>query len=497
MGIVLKQSFKNTLIIYLAFLIGGINTIIFYPELLGSKFYGLVVYLLSTSNIMMPFLAFGAHFTMVKFFSSYQTKEQKDRFLSTLIFMPLIIALPLGFLWDYMHAWIMSSVAEENKNIESYTFSIYIISVSCAYFEFFYSWTKVQLNTVFGNVLKELWNRVVIMTLLLSVFFEWITKIEFIYYLTGAYVIRTFVMMFYAFKIYLPKFYFKLPSNYSEIIKYSAYIILAGSAGAILLDIDKNMIPGKDTIEKVAYYTVAVFMGTFIEAPSRAMTQILQPLTSKSLNDSDMDEVESLYKKSSINLFLIGGLFFLLVNCGVHELFKLMPEKGYAGGEVVVLMISLAKLYTMFLGNNGAIIGNSKFYRITLPIGVGMALSVYFLNKLFYFQLDFGTNGLAFATLITIVVFNSIKLIFVKNKFSMTPFTDKSWKMFFILIILFFSFYFWNFSLPSIEIFNRDISPIFNIALKSIIIVVLFLFLVIKLSISEQINGLFKKYIKL
>ena len=77
----------------------------------------------------------------------------------------------------------------------------------------------------------------------------------------------------------------------------------------------------------------------------------------------------------------MGGLFFLLVNCGVHELFKLMPEKGYAGGELVVLMISLAKLYTMFLGNNGAIITNSKFYRITLPIGVGSAVAVYFLNR--------------------------------------------------------------------------------------------------------------------
>jgi len=50
MGIVLKQSFKNTIIIYLAFLIGGVNTIIFYPEFLGSKFYGLVVYLLSTDE---------------------------------------------------------------------------------------------------------------------------------------------------------------------------------------------------------------------------------------------------------------------------------------------------------------------------------------------------------------------------------------------------------------------------------------------------------------
>ena len=497
MGIVLKQSFRNTIIIYSAFLIGGLNTIVFYPQFLESKFYGLVVYLLSTSNIIMPFLALGAHFTMVKFFSSYETKEQKDKFLSTLIFLPLIIALPLGFLWDYMHELIMSRVTEDNKGIESYTFSIYIISVCCAYFEFFYSWTKVQLNTVFGNILKELWNRAVVMILLLSVFFEFITKVEFIYYLTGAYILRTLVMMFYAFKVYLPKFYFKFPDNFSEIIKYSAYIILAGSAGAILLDIDKNMIPGKETIEKVAYYTVAVFMGSFIEAPSRAMTQILQPLTSKSLNDADMVEVESLYKKSSINLFLVGGLFFLLINCGVHELFKLMPEKGYAGGEYVVLMISLAKLYTMFLGNNGAIISNSKFYRITLPIGVGMALSVYFLNKLFYFDLDFGTDGLALATLITIIVFNSIKLFFVKSKFSMTPFTNKSWRMFFILAALFFSFYFWNFSIPAIEVFNRDISPIFNIALKSILITVLYLFIVIKFSISEQINNLVKKYIKL
>tara|TARA_B100000795_G_scaffold269962_1_gene261399 strand:+ start:504 stop:1997 length:1494 start_codon:yes stop_codon:yes gene_type:complete len=497
MGIVLKQSFKNTIIIYLAFLIGGINTIVFYPRILESEFYGLVTFLLSSSNIIMPITAFGVQYTIVKFFSSYQTKEQKDKFLSSVIFLPILIALPLGFLWDYMHEWIMSSVTLENRNIGSYTFSIYIIAVCCAYFELFYSWTKVQLQTVFGNLLKELWNRVVVMVLLLSVFLELITKVEFIYYLTGAYVLRTLVMMCYAFYIYLPKFYFKLPDNFSEIIKYSAYIILAGSAGALLLDIDKIMIPGKETIEKAAFYAVAVFIGSFIEAPSRAMTQILQPLTSKSLNDSDTKEVENLYKKSSINLFLIGGLFFLLVNCGVHELFKLMPEKGYAGGELVVLMISLAKLYTMFLGNNGAIIGNSKFYRITLPIGVGMALTVYFLNKLFYFQLDFGTNGLAMATLITILVFNSVKLFFVKSKFSITPFTDKSWKMFFIILVLLLLFYFWNFSLPSIEFYNSDISPIFNIAIKSILITFLYLFIVIKLSISEQINGLVKRYIKL
>ncbi|MGY0406917.1 MAG: lipopolysaccharide biosynthesis protein [Polaribacter sp.] len=496
MGIVLKQSFRNTIIIYAAFLVGGINVIVFYPRFLGSEFYGMVAVLLSASNVIMPLTAFGIQYTIVKFFSSYTSKEQKDKFLSSVIFLPLLIALPIGFFWNHMHDWIMSRVTKENQIIEDYTFSIYVIAVSCAYFELFYSWTKVQLQTVFGNILKELWNRIVVMLLLLAVFFGFINKSEFIFYLSIAYVLRVFVMMFYAFYIYLPKFYFKLPDNIGEILKYSLYIILAGSAGAILLDIDKIMIPGKDTIEKAAYYSVAVFIGSFIEAPSRAMTQILQPLTSKSLNEFNTAEVENLYKKSSINLFLVGGLFFLLVNCGVQELFKLMPDKGYAGGELVVLMISFAKLYTMFLGSNSAIIGNSKFYRVTLPLALGMSVSVYLLNKYFYYNLNFGTNGLALATMLTILVFNTIKLWFVHRKFGITPFTPKSLKLFFIITILLGTFYFWDFSVPKITILDFSISPIINIAIKSILITILYIFLIFKLRISNEFASLLKIFYK-
>ena len=74
------------------------------------------------------------------------------------------------------------------------------------------------------------------------------------------------------------------------------------------------MIPGKESLVKAAYYSVAVFIGSFIEAPSRAMLNILQPLTSKTLNENNHDEVASLYKKSSINLLLISGLFFVLIS---------------------------------------------------------------------------------------------------------------------------------------------------------------------------------------
>lgn len=495
MGIVLKQSFKNTLFIYLGFAFGGINTLFLYTRFLEDEYYGLVTFLLATSNLLMPLIALGIHHTIVKFFSSYFTKVEKDKFLSSVLFLPLLIAIPMGFFGNLFYEEISTYLSIENLIIKEYTFVIYLVAFTTAYFEVFYAWAKVQFQSVFGNIVKELWNRVVVMILLFGVYFEFLTKAEFIYYLTAAYFLRMFVMMFYAFSLYFPKFTFARPDNFNEIARFSLYIILAGSAGAIILDIDKFMIPGKESLEKAAYYSVAVFIGSFIEAPSRAMLNILQPLTSKTLNEENHKEVASLYKKSSINLLLISGFFFVLINANVNQLFSLLPKE-YAGGALVVLMISILKLYNGFLGNNGAIINNSKFYKITLPLSLSMAFSVYFLNKLFYYELDLGTNGLALATLIVILVANTFKLLFVKSKFSMTPFTDKSWLMILIVTGLYLLFNFWDFHISDIYLFKIPVHPIINILLKSILITIIYVFLVIKLNVSTEITNLSKRFYK-
>lgn len=485
MGVVLNQSFKNTLVIYLGFAVGGANAIILYPRILEGDYYGIVVFLLSASNIIMPLSALGVHHTIVKFFSSYTDKREQDKFLTSIIFLPILISIPIGFLVSEFYEMIGNHISKENPILKDYTFVIFVVAIACTYFEVFYAWVKVQMQSVFGNMLKEFWNRAVVLILLLGVSFDFLTKPQFIYFLTGAYVIRAFVMMFYAFWLYLPKFTWELPDNFKEVIRYSLYMVLAGSAGAILLDIDKVMIPGKESVALAAYYSVAVFIGTVIEAPGRAMAQILQPITSKSLNENDHKDVAKIYKQSSINLFLISGFFFLLVNCGVHELFKLMPDKGYAGGELVVLMISGAKMFTMFLGSNGAIINNSKFYRVSLPLALGMASSVYFLN-VWLFEL-YGTDGLALATLLVIFTFNLIKLGIVKYKLNMSPVTNKTFIAAILIATLFFTFYFWDFSFH----------PIINILLKSIIISILFIGFAVKLKISDDVNKLISRFVKL
>src|SRR5210317_8256 len=144
MGIVFKQTSWNIVTITVAILIGGINTLYFYPEFLREQYYGLVVFLLATSNLLQPLMSFGAQHTIIKFFSSFKNKIEKDEFLSSIIFLPLIFILPVCFLVVQFHDLISEFLSVKNPIIESYVWVIFLVSFATSYFEVFYSWSRVQ-----------------------------------------------------------------------------------------------------------------------------------------------------------------------------------------------------------------------------------------------------------------------------------------------------------------------------------------------------------------
>ena len=69
------------------------------------------------------------------------------------------------------------------------------------------------------------------------------------------------------------------------------------------------------------------------------MFQIINPLVAKSLNENNLKELKILYSKSSINLLIIAGLFFLLININIEPFYKLMSNSLYGDAIWVVLMI--------------------------------------------------------------------------------------------------------------------------------------------------------------
>ena len=307
MGIVIKQTSRNVFTISIALLIGAVNTLYFYPEFLKDKYYGLVVFLLATSNLLQPLMSLGAQHTIIKFYSSFKDKKSKDSFLSSIIFIPLIVIIPITFLVIEVHDVIGDFLSMQNPIIESYVWVIFLVAFATSYFEVFYAWSRVQLKSVFGNALKEIYPRLSVLTLLILVSINLIDKEDFVWWLTGLYYLRLLIMIIYSFSLYIPKFSLTIPENFKEIISYSIYILLAGSAASLLIDIDKYMIPQKEAISQTAYYAVAVFIATVVEIPGRAMFQILNPMVAKAINNNDFKDLDSLYKKSSTNLLIICG----------------------------------------------------------------------------------------------------------------------------------------------------------------------------------------------
>ena len=171
MGIVVNQTSKNILTISFALILGGINTLYFYPEFLQAEYYGLVVFLLATSNLLQPIMSLGTQHTIIKFYSSFNQKKDKDSFLSTIILIPLIIIIPITFIVIQAHDLIGEFLSIQNPIIESYVWVIFLVAFATSYFEVFYAWSRVQLKSVFGNILKEIYPRLSVFVLLILIIF--------------------------------------------------------------------------------------------------------------------------------------------------------------------------------------------------------------------------------------------------------------------------------------------------------------------------------------
>lgn len=483
MGIVASQSFKNLISTYLGFLIGAINTLFLYIQFLGDEYYGMVGYMLSSAYIMMPLMAFGVHNTLVKFYSTFKTRIALHSFLTLMLFLPLFIIIPLSFIGYLGYDTIGAYLSRENPMIKSYLVHIIITAIGLAYFEVFYAWAKVQMQTVFGNFMKEVFPRIGAMILLICLYFKLIDVKAFMLGLVCVYIVRMLIMQVYAFSIKLPIITFKKVNNLSAILKYSFLIIIAGSIATILLDIDKVMLGHYIPIEQIAYYSVAIFIAAVIAVPQRSMHQILLPLSAKYLNEKDYDSLKDLYKRSSLNLFIISGFIFLLIVLNINQMYLLIDE-AYRVGVSVVLIISLAKLYDALLGNNNAILFNSDYYRMVLFFGIILIIAMIFLNILFIPL--YGINGAAIATFLAIFLYNSIKLFFVYKKFKMLPFSVNTLKIGACIALGVILFYFWDFSFH----------PILNIILKSTLIAILYGFVIYVFKFSENITELIDKVLK-
>jgi O-antigen/teichoic acid export membrane protein len=476
MGIVIKHSSWNLVVTGFGFLLGAINVLALATIYLEDDYYGLWNYILSTSFLLFPLMSFGVHNTIVKYYSTYKTDRERDNFLTQMMVWPVIGAIPVFGLVYIFFENLRLLITTTNEMVGNFLWPILLIAVFQAYFEIFYAWTKVYLKTIGGNFLKEVFYRAAATVTLLLVAFNFITQDQFIYSLILIYFLRMLLMGIMAWRTYAPKFViYKLEAS-RELAWYSILMVIAGSVGTALIDLDKNMLNQYVDISNISYYGVAGFIATVIAIPSRGMAQIIHPLTAGYFNSGNMEKVEWLYKRSSLNLTIISGLLLVLIVCNVNEFYQIMPP-AFAIAIPVVFLISLVKFSENLLGSNNAILYNTNLYQFTLWLGLGLAIAAFVLN--IWLIPSYGLTGAAVATCVSYVVYAFAKAYYVHMKLKIHPWTSQTSITLVLIAVLIGVFYPWDFQ------WNVYV----NIALKSLLISIIFVSCVYFLKLSTEINS--------
>ena len=236
--------------------------------------------------------------------------------------------------------------------------------------------------------------------------------------------------------------------------------------------------------ELVAYYKVAIFIAAIIDAPSRALFQILNPMVAETINNKNISKLENLYKKSSSNLLLVSGFISVLVCSNIEDIYRIIytlnSDSGFRLAIPVVLYISISKLSSALVGCVNSIISNSKYYYTVPFFSISSAVTVIFLN--IYLIDKIGFIGAAISTMIVVILFNFLKLSFVMFKFKIQPLSKKTIYIFVLILSTYFIFY------------NLSISGnlLFNLVFKCTLIFITYLSVSYFLNLSDELIMFFK-----
>ena len=281
------------------------------------------------------------------------------------------------------------------------------------------------LKNVLPNLLKEILVRVLLAVLILMYFRNVLTFEQvmvgsvLIYVLTFAILLASLVgegRLVFSLTLNID------PSIRKELVRFSL-LSFAGTAGLIIIGkVDSLMVAALLGLAPVAVYTTSFYMATVIEIPKRAMTQVATPLISRAFEKNDMEEISTIYRKTALNQFIIGTLLLIGIAANLDSIFMLMPKgEIYSAGKWVVIIVGAGKLVDMLFGPSSELIVYSRFYWFNIVLIVVLAAVIIVSNNLLIPR--YGIEGAAMGAAITLVIFNSVKYVFIWVKMSVQPFT--------------------------------------------------------------------------
>ncbi len=509
MGIVIRQSIKFSIMSYIGVLLGAFNILVLSPQFLTTKEIGIINFVESLGLVLANLSAFGIVQITDKFSPIFKADAQLyKRFFAFLALYAFVGWCVCAFVfWVSIPFWQSFYI---EKSPETLPFFVYIIPYALLLLMMLVveSYARVHLRIAIPNFFREVLLRVGIVVLVI-LFSQKIIGFELLLGVRVAlYGFMVFLGLLYVYQLGIffwqnPRFIFykkntgtstSETSLFKQILVYGAWIWIGGAGTLVIVKIDMLMIPALISTEALGIYTIAYFIGSLLEVPRRAISQITTPLVSKAWSENDLTQVNTLYQKSALNQTIAGTLLFLGIWINLDNLFLLMPKGNiYAEGKYVVFWIALLRWFDMFFGINSELLLQSKHYRVNLLFI--LALAVVMLVSNYICILRMGIIGAGFATCMSFLLFNFIKYTYIWQKFNLHAWQKEIFFVAFWGILT----YLLGLLLPVFEVSasSKNVTHILsNMVIQSIFAGLFFVSGVLYFKWSKDVNAVFEKIIQ-
>ncbi len=488
MGIIIRQSFKASIVAYIGVLIGIVNQLFVSTKYLSVEQMALSRLLLENSLLFAAVSHLGTPFIADKFFSQFRNEEEKHHgFFVFLLLYPLLGLAIFTIGYVAFQQSIANYFSKQSPLVIQYHFLSIPLTVFWVYITVLEVYSRNHARITVPTIVREVYLKLSNVILILVFAIGWIDFRLMMYLLVASYGLGVLILFFYIKN--LGKLFIRFNSQYFQrplfqsMFLFGAFIILGGIGQNIVLFVDRVMLAGESGLRSTGIFVITTYIASIIEIPKKTLTQISVPILSTAIQQKDMLKIKDLYQKTALNQAIIGCLVFLGIWCNIDEIFSILPKKEiFSEGKYVVLSICLAKLFDMAMGLNAEILLYSTYYRVITLFVIVMAIFSIAANKLLIPLYDI--NGAAWATSLTTLVYCIARVWYVWHKFRIHPFSQKTLRVIIITFLTFVAVIWIPFPYSSLPL------VLLTLVLRSVLITALFGFFILRLRVSPEINEL-------
>jgi O-antigen/teichoic acid export membrane protein len=435
MSTIRRQSIISSIIVYVGFALGLLNTYLFTRQGgFTQTQYGLTGIFVSIANIMYSFANLGMQAYIYKFYPYYADNLPPKK--NDLITWSLLISI-IGFALVLMGGFIFKDLVirkfgAHSEELVKYYYWIFPFGFGLTIFTLLESYAWQLKKSVLTTYLREVQFR--IFTTLLIVFF--LTRIFssfdiFIKLYAFNYIIIALLLL--GFMIFKKQIHFTFSVSIvtrkfrKKIATLAAFIWSGGllhNIAAVFAPIVLAAVMPKG-LANAGIYIYALYMTSVMQAPQRGIIASAVAPLSKAWKDKDFKKIDLIYKRSSSNQLIFSAAIFILIWINFKDaIITFHVQENFLEAQYVFLFLGLNCIIDMGTGVNAQIIGTSTSWRFDFITGIVLlALSLplsYILTK------NFGITGPAIATLISFTIYNLMRYLFLLRKFNMQPFSIKT-----------------------------------------------------------------------